>query len=130
MTAPAKCAHCGEPLIIVLEMDDKPIIDRLERIQHTLDAHNRKEEKKMASIEDGLAEVEAAETAEEAVLATLSADETRELADLAALKTAGDTLTPDQQARFDALTAKVAADTAAVQADDDAINAADPAPAA
>lgn len=54
----------------------------------------------------------------------LEADEQRELADLQALKDAGQTLTPDQESRLDALDAKFKADQAAIDAVD-----APPAPA-
>jgi hypothetical protein len=48
----------------------------------------------------------------------LSADETRELADLQALEDHGQESDPDQEARFEALDAKVTADTAAIDAAD------------
>lgn len=121
--------------------------DQLAEIQHSIHALAKavgivetKEDKIMGTVEDGLAEVETAVAAEEtaivaedASITKLDADETTDLAALTAAINAGETLTPDQQARFDALTAKatadaatVAADQAEVDADDAALNAATP----
>lgn len=101
---------------------------RLSRIERAQGIEMQEERKIMGTIEEGFTEVETAETGVEASLATLSEDETRELADLQALKDQGDELSPENQARFDALTAAVAANKSAVDADDAAINSADPAP--
>lgn len=97
------CHHCG--------IDFR---SQLDRIEHKIDANHTKEEKHMSEIDDKLA-------AEATALTALEADEARELADLQALKDAGQTLTADQEATFDSLTARI---TAA----DAAINDADPAP--
>jgi hypothetical protein len=100
-------------------------------IKATLATISTKEDKIMGTVEDGLAEVETAVTAEEAELVVIESDETRELADLTALKAEqGGTLSDADQARFDALTASINADAGKLAADDAAINAADPAPAA
>jgi len=89
--------------------------DRLARIERALGITERELRNDMSEIDDKLA-------AEGAALTALEADEARELADLQALKDAGQTLTADQEARFDSLTARI---TAA----DAAIDTADPAPA-
>jgi len=86
---------------------------RIERLQRAL--ANRLEID-MSELDDKL-------TAEETALTALEADEQRELADLQALQAAGQTLTPEQESRLDALASRIAADDAAIQA-------ADPAPAA
>lgn len=131
-TAVARCRNCGGEqdlnIVVVVDLGETnktlgAVVRRLGNIEHELRSD-------MSEIDDKLTGVEGAEAAEAAVLTTLSADETRELADLTELKNQpeGPELTPEQEARFDALTAKIAADTAAAQADDDAINSADPAP--
>ena len=103
---------------------------QLDRIERLIRALAQRMEIDMSELDDKLTAIETAEAGEETALATLGADEQRELADLQALQAGGQTLTADQAARLDALAAKVAQDTAAVQADTAAIDAADPAPPA
>jgi hypothetical protein len=104
---------------------------QLARIEHKLDAHHRQEEQHMGEIDQKLDGIADAETAEEAALDALEADEQRELADLQALKDQpGVELTPEQAQRFDDLTARATAVTARLQADTAAIDAVDPAPPA
>jgi hypothetical protein len=123
------CKHCRESFD-----------SQLDRIEHLLYVSIMEEGTIVATVEDGLAEVETAEAAEDAAIvaedASITKLDTDETADLAALTKAiedGETLTDAQQARFDALTAKanadaatVAADQAEVAADDAALNAATP----
>lgn len=92
-------------------------------------AHITETEHDMENIDGELTTLEGDENAEQASLTALTADEERELVDLQALKNAGQTLTPDQQARFDTLDAAIKANTAALDADTAAIDTADPAPA-
>jgi len=109
----ARCANCLKPLTIQVQVDlseiEQLINRRFDRLEQLLGVA-------VANIDDEL-------TTLEADVKGLSDDETRELADLEALKAAGQALTPEQQARFDALDAKVKADTSA-------IDQADPPPAA
>jgi peptidoglycan hydrolase CwlO-like protein len=100
------CPACGHQQ----EHPDTEVLTELRRIRRAIESQGEH----MSEIDNKLDKLEADVT-------VLSADETRELADLAALKAAGQALTPEQAARFDALDAKI-------QADDAAINAEDPAP--
>lgn len=113
MSDSARCSHCGEPLVVVLQQDDKPVLDRLDRIEQTLGGIQREMRKDVSEIDDKL-------NAEDTALTGLEADETRELADLQALKDQGQTLTPEQEQRFDALTARISADDAAIDTADPA----------
>lgn len=84
MSSPAQCAHCGAPLVIVLDLDDQPILDRLDRIEHLLGVSIRKEEKIMTdqeNIDADVAAVEAVVTDEAAAVANIEAE-------IAALKSA------------------------------------------
>jgi hypothetical protein len=120
--------HEGKPFELLLHGQQHLAAEAAE-IRRALRELNTKVGTAMANIEDKLTEVETAQAAEATTLGTLSADETRELADLQAIQDDPDReLTPEQEARFDALTAAITADQAAAQADDDAINAVDPAP--
>lgn len=91
-------------------------LDRVERLLVQIGRAVNIEGEIMSELDDKLTTIETDLTA-------LDADEARELADLQALKAAGQTLTADQEARLDAIAAKVAAADAA-------INAADPPAAA
>lgn len=105
--------------VVYIHTDPIPhadILRRLARIERLLVQVGRAvniEGEIMSELDDKLTTIETD-------LDALSADEARELADLQALKAAGQTLTADQEARLDAIAAKIAADDAA-------INAADPA---
>lgn len=88
------------------------VLQRLARIELALNIQRRI----MTNIDDELTTVEGA-------LDALSADEQRELADLTAIKAQGSELSPEEQARFDAIVAKLHQGVAD-------IDAVDPAPAA
>jgi hypothetical protein len=88
------------------------VLQRLTRIERALNI----EGKIMAKIKDELTIVEGA-------LDALTADEQRELADLTAIKNQGTDLSPEDQARFDAIVAKLHQGVAD-------IDAVDPPPAA
>ncbi len=59
MSQPAHCSHCGKPLVVVIEVDDGPVMDRLDRIEKKLDTVIKKENKIMTDQEHVDAEVEA-----------------------------------------------------------------------
>jgi F0F1-type ATP synthase epsilon subunit len=104
------------------------IDNRLARIEHELGIIRTEEENMMGTIEEGFTEVETSETNVEASLATLTDEETRELADLQAALNNGDVLSPENQARFDALSARLDATKAALDAQVAAIETVDPTP--
>lgn len=104
--------------------------EQLDRIEVKVDALTLKVDKIMGTVEDGLTTVESDVTNVEASLAKLDAEETRELADLQAALNNGDVLSPENQARFDALSQRLEADQAAVDADSAAIETVDPTPTA
>lgn len=88
------------------------VLQRLTRIELALNLQRRI----MTNVDDELTTVEGA-------LDALTADEQRELADLTAIKAQGKELSPDEQARFDAIVVKLHQGVAD-------IDAVDPAPAA
>lgn len=116
MKQTARCGHCNEPLgVIVVEVDLTPVLKEIAEVKTDLGVIKREMRIDMSEIDDKL-------SAEDTALTVLEADEARELADLQALKDAGQALTPDQEAKFDSLTARI-------NAADAAIDSADPAPA-
>lgn len=36
MSQPAHCSHCGKPLVVIVEIDDGPVIEHLRRIEHLI----------------------------------------------------------------------------------------------
>lgn len=77
MTAAAHCSHCGEPLVIVLEMDDKPVIDRLDRIERSLRGIRNNEEKIMSDqtqLDADVAAVEAVTADENTAIQNIQAE--------------------------------------------------------
>jgi aryl carrier-like protein len=59
MGQPAQCSHCGKPLVVTIEVDDGPILDRLDRIEKLLHTVIKKENKLMTDQEHLDADVQA-----------------------------------------------------------------------
>jgi len=74
VSSPATCSRCGEPIVIVLEWDDKPVIDRLDRIEQQLRRENTENHREREQLMGALENLQAADLAEEGELETFLTD--------------------------------------------------------
>lgn len=116
--ARARCSNCSEPLVIVLEWDDKPILDRLHRMEQQLHALIEQGEKIMATAQEVHADFDQYKTDVTAAFARLQASLDAALANQGGIPA-------DVQAELDATDAAIKGADADANAEDPAAPPAD-----
>lgn len=124
MSHKAVCNNCGEPLIVVIDLDQTEVLNRLDRIEQALTI----EGDLVSELDDRLAQLTTAFADFATTVQTELDDVTRLLTDWQNAHAGA--LTPEEAASFDAAMAGLAGLKDKVAAATAAIDTTDPAPAA